>query len=68
MKRKNKFLIISAVIFVVIAIVCLILGLWFNGFDWGVFFKNLWWLFAIIGGLYGLLVLFVFSGDWIKKL
>ena len=68
MKRKNKFLIISAVIFVVIAIVCLMLGLWFSGFKWDVFFKNLWWLFAIIGGLYGLLVLFVFSGDWIKKL
>lgn len=69
MKTKNKILIITSVIFAVIAIAFLITGFALSGADiLGWFASQYAMLFYIVAGCYLLIILFVLVGDWIKKL
>lgn len=69
MKKRNKILIITAIAFVVTAIVFLILGFALAGNDILAWFGSKYaMLFYIVFGTYGLIVLFVLIGDRIKRL
>ena len=69
MKRKNKILIITAIAFVITAIIFLIVGSSLAGtniLEW--LSSQYAMLFYMVFGIYGLIVLFVFIGDWIKRI
>lgn len=69
MKRKNKLLIIIAIAFIITAIVFLIVGLTMAGnniLEW--LTSKYAILFYIAFGTYAVFVVFLFIGDWIKKI
>lgn len=69
MKKRNKILIITAIAFVVTAIVFLILGFALAGHDIIAWLGSKYaMLFYIVFGTYGLIVLFILIGDRIKRL
>jgi len=68
MKRKNKLLIISIIVFVVIGLVCLGLALGFKEIA-DFFMHNTWaYLMYAIAIFYALIIAFIVSKDWIKRL
>lgn len=69
MKKRNKLLIIISIVFVIIAIIVMIIGLALQNFNFIKFFTGDYAiLFYIVFGLYVTGVLFIFVGDWIKKI
>lgn len=69
MKRKNKILIITAIAFVITAIVFLVLGFALAGNNIIAWFGSKYaMLFYITFGMYGLFVLFVLLGDKIRNI
>ena len=69
MKKKNKVLIITSIIFLVIALVFVILGFALSGADILGWFSSKWAMwFYTIGGLYVLFILIMIFGDLIKKI
>ena len=69
MKKRNKLLIITAILFVVTAIVFLILGFALAGNDILAWFGSKYaMLFYIVFGTYFLFILFIIIGDRIKRI
>lgn len=68
MKKKNKLLIVSVIVFVVIGLVCLGLALGFKEIA-NFFLHNNWaYLMYAIATIYALIIAFIVSRDWIKRL
>lgn len=68
MKKKNKLLIVSVIVFVIIGLVCLGLALGFKEIA-NFFLHNNWaYLMYGIAIFYALIIAFIVSRDWIKKL
>lgn len=69
MKKRNKILIITAIAFVVTALIFLILGFALAGNDIIAWLGSKYaMLFYIVFGTYGLVILFVLIGNRIKRL
>lgn len=69
MKKKNKLFIILTIFFLVCAFAFLILGLVLSGKDIiGWLTSQYAVLFYIVFGTYGLIILFIWLGDKIKRL
>lgn len=69
MRKRNKILIITSIVFVVLAIVFLILGFTLSGANVLAWFTSKWAiLIYTVYGVYALIVLFFLVGDWIKKI
>lgn len=69
MKRRNKILIITAIAFVITAIVFLVLGFAIAGNNVIAWFGSKYaMLFYITFGMYGLFVLFILLGDKIRNI
>ena len=68
MKRKNKLLIISIIVFVVIGLVCLGLAIGVDEIA-NFFLTNDWaYLIYAIAIIYALIIASIVSKDWIKRL
>lgn len=69
MKKRNKVLIITSVVFLIIALTFVILGFQLSGHDVLAWFGSKWAMwFYVIGGLYVGFIVFIIVGDLIKKL
>lgn len=69
MNKRNKILIITAAAFVLTAVVFLIVGFSMAGVNILEWFSSKWAMaFYITFGVYGLFVIFLFIGDYIKRL
>ena len=68
MKKKNKLLIVSIIVFVIIGLVCLGLALGFKEIA-NFFLHNNWaYLMYAIAIFYALIIAYIVSKDWIKRL
>lgn len=70
MKKRNKALLITAILFAITAVAFLIVGFSLAGtnvIEW-LFTSQYAWLFFIVFGTYGLVILFIILGDKIKRL
>lgn len=69
MKSKNKILLITALLFVITAVVFLILGFSLAGANVWAWFGSKWaMIFYIVFGIYALIIIYLVVGDWIKRL
>lgn len=69
MRNRNKTLIISAILFAIIAIVLLVVGFAAAGNDIISWLSSKYAvLFYIVFGTYALFVISILVGDWIKRL
>lgn len=68
-KKRNRILLITAIVFVVFAIAFLILGFALSGADVLAWFGSKWaMIIYTVYGVYILIILFILAGDWIKKI
>lgn len=69
MKKKNKVLIITSIVFVVFALVFLILGFALSGVDILAWFTSKWaYMFYAVGAVYLIIVITIVVGDLIRKI
>lgn len=69
MKSRNKLLIITSVVFVVIALILLVAGFALAGNDVIAWLGSKWaMMFYIVFGCYGLLAIYLLVGDKIKRM